>query len=143
ACHVPTGASDLQNTECICTLDGKTCGAGMANAKGAVMAALRPIAAVSLPGAVSTGQPVTLNGENSGAANGHAITSYQWTSIGKQTLPIQNATSATATVVAPSCGLATVQLAVTDDSGRVDTANVVLDPTSVSSTAPPAATSKS
>ena len=47
ACHVPTGTSDLQMLECICTLDGKTCGAGMANAQGAVNAALRPIAAVT------------------------------------------------------------------------------------------------
>ncbi len=47
-CHVPTGASDVQNAECVCTLDGKTCGAGMANARAAVAAAMRPIAAVSI-----------------------------------------------------------------------------------------------
>jgi serine protease len=142
-CHVPTGTSDVQNLECICTLDGKTCGAGMVNAKGAVQAALRPIAAVSLPSAVSTGQPVTLNAQSSGAANRHTISSYLWTSVGNQTIPIQNGTSPTATVVAPSCGLATVRLAVTDDAGRVDTADIVLDPTSVSSEAPADATNKS
>ena len=42
ACHVPSSATDLQTAECICTLDGKTCGAGMANAPAAVNAALRP-----------------------------------------------------------------------------------------------------
>ncbi len=140
ACHVPAGSSDVQNAECICTLDGKTCGAGMANAKRAVQAALRPIAAVSLPGSISAGQSVSLSALNSAAAKGHTITSYQWSSIGKQPVTIQNATGAAAKVTAPSCGLATVQVAVTDDAGRVDTASVVLDPTSASSTAPTSAT---
>ena len=47
ACHVPASATDLQTNECSCTTD--TCGAGMANAHGAVLQALRPIAAVSVP----------------------------------------------------------------------------------------------
>ncbi len=87
ACHVPTGASDVQNAECICTLDGKTCGAGMANAKRAVLAALRPIAAVSLPSAISAGQQVALNAQNSAAASGHTISGYQWSSIGSRPSP--------------------------------------------------------
>jgi serine protease len=143
ACHVPTGSSDLQTNECICTLDGKTCGAGMANALGAVRAALRPIAAVSLPASVSAGQSVSLNAQSSAAANGHTISTYQWTNVGKQAVTIQNATSATATVTAPSCGYATVQVAVTDEVGRVDTADVILSPISATSTAPAAATGKS
>jgi serine protease len=143
ACHVPTGSSDLQTLECICTLDGKTCGAGMANALGAVKAALRPVAAVTLPTSVSAGQSVSLNAQNSAAANGHTISTFQWTNVGKQTVTIQNATSATATVTAPSCGYATVQVAVTDEVGRVDTANVILSPTSATSAAPAAATGKS
>jgi serine protease len=143
ACHVPAGSSDLQNLECICTLDGKTCGAGMANARGAVAAALRPIAAVTLPASVTGGQSVSLDATGSAAANGHAISTYQWTNIGKQSVAIQSASSATATVTAPSCGYATVQLSVTDDAGRADTANVILSPTSVTSTAPTAATVKS
>jgi serine protease len=143
ACHVPTASLDLQTLECICTLDGKTCGAGMANALGAVKAALRPIAAVSLPTSVIADQSVSLNAHSSAAANGHAISTYQWTSVGKQTVTIQNSTSATATVTAPSCGYATVQVAVTDEVGRVDTANVVLSPTSAVSAAPASATEKS
>jgi hypothetical protein len=124
-------------------LDGKTCGAGMANARGAVAAALRPIAAVTLPASVTGGQSVSLDATGSAAANGHAISTYQWTNIGKQSVAIQSASSATATVTAPSCGYATVQLSVTDDAGRADTANVILSPTSVTSTAPTAATVKS
>jgi len=143
ACHVPTGPADVQNLECVCTLDGKTCGAGMVNALGAVKAALRPIAAVSLPGSVNPGQSVSLDAQGSVAATGHTISTYQWTNVGKQTVAIQNATSAAATVTAPSCGYATVQVAVTDEVGRVDTANVVLSPTSATSVAPAAASAKS
>ncbi len=44
----PAGASDIQATECICTTT--TCGAGMANALGAVNEALRPIAAIQSAG---------------------------------------------------------------------------------------------
>jgi serine protease len=143
ACHVPAGSSDLQTLECICSLDGKTCGAGMANALGAVKAALRPIAAVTLPTSVSAGQSISLNAQNSAAANGHTISTYQWTNIGKQAVTIQNATGAVATVAAPSCGYATVQIAVTDEAGRVDSANVILSPTSATSEAPASAAEKS
>ena len=142
-CHVPAGSSDLQSLECICTLDGRTCGAGMANAFGAVKAALRPIAAVTLPTAVSAGQSVALNGQNSAPATGHTISAYQWSSVGKQSVAIQNSTSAMATVTAPSCGYAAVQLTVTDDAGRVDAANVVLSPASATSVAPTNATERS
>jgi serine protease len=143
ACHVPANSADVQNLECICTLDGKTCGAGMANALGAVKAALRPIAAVTVPASVSAGQSVSLSAQSSAAANGHTISTYQWTNIGTQTVAIQNATGAAATVTAPSCGYATVQVAVTDEAGRVDTADVVLSPTSAVSQAPASATAKS
>lgn len=142
-CHVPADSSDVQALECICTLDGKTCGAGMANALGAVQAALRPIAAVTVPASVSAGQSISLSAQNSAAANGHTISTYQWTNIGKQAVTIQNGTSAAATVTAPSCGYATVQLAVTDEAGRVDTAKVVLSPTSAVSTAPSSAIARS
>jgi len=138
-CHVPSGSSsDTQSLECICTLDGKTCGAGMANAFGAVKAALRPIAAV----AVTQGPSVTLNAQNSAAAAGHSISSYQWASVGKQDVALSNATGATATATAPSCGFGTVRLTVTDDAGRVDTADVVLSPTSAMSPAPANATDR-
>jgi serine protease len=142
-CHVPAGTSDVQNLECICTLDGATCGAGMANAKGAVQAALRPIAAVSLPAGVSPGQPLQLSAQGSVAASGHSISSYEWASIGKQSVTIQSQTGAATAVTAPSCGLATVRLTITDDAGRVDTADIVLDPNSATSRAPSDATDRS
>ena len=128
--------TDPNTQECICTLDGKTCGTGMANAAGAVKAALRPIAAVALPASVAAGQGVSLSAANSAAANGHSIVSYQWTSTGAQTATIQNATSATATVAAPACGFETVQLTVTDDAGQSDITEVVLSPTTATTSGP-------
>jgi len=135
-CHVPASASDLQNSECICTLDGRTCGAGMANAPGALKAAVRPVAAATVPSTVTAGQAVVLQGGASAAVPGHTISTYQWTNAGGQTLSIQGATTATATVTAPACGLGTVRLTVTDDMNRQDTADVVISPNSASTTAP-------
>jgi serine protease len=125
-CHVPTGAADVQASECSCTTD--TCGAGMANAPGAVFAALRPIAVVVPPTTVSPGQNVTLPAGTSIAANGHTIASYAWTGSLVVTPPNQ----ATGTVLAPTSGSAQVCVTVTDDAGRQDTAAVLLTPTSAS-----------
>lgn len=136
-CHVPISSSDVQGSECICTRDDQTCGAGMANAPASLTAALRPIAAVSLPASVSAGQSVTLDGSGSGAANGHSVSSYQWSAVsGGVMLSISGAATSKAAVTAPSCGVGTVALTVTDDAGRTDTADVVMTPSSVSSSAP-------
>ncbi|MEO8467928.1 MAG: S8 family serine peptidase [Gammaproteobacteria bacterium] len=125
-CHVPTGANDLQPSECSCTTD--TCGAGMANAPGAVLAALRPIAVIVPPTTVSPGQSVTLPAGTSTAATGHTIASYAWTGSIVVTPPDQ----ATGMAFAPSSGSAQVCVTVTDDAGRQDTAAVLLTPTSAS-----------
>ncbi len=133
-CHVPASSTDLQTAECNCTTT--TCGAGMANAPGALKAALRPIAAVAVPATVSAGQNVMVAGTGSAAACGHTITTYVWTNVSSSTNPIQNANTATATVVAPATGSITVRLTVTDDAGRQDTADVVVSATSATTTAP-------
>jgi hypothetical protein len=133
-CHVPASSTDLQTTECNCTTS--TCGAGMANAPGAIKAALRPIAAVAVPATVSAGQNVALAGTGSAAACGHTITTYAWTNVGNSTNPIQGANTATATVVAPATGSITVRLTVTDDAGYQDTADVVVSATAATTTAP-------
>jgi serine protease len=136
-CHVPAGASDIQNSECICTRDDQTCGAGMANAPGALTAALRPIAAVAVPASVTAGQSVTLDGSASGAANGHTVSGYQWSPVsGGLTPSITGAATSRASITAPSCGVATIALTVTDDAGHTDTANVVITPGSATTTAP-------
>lgn len=136
-CHVPAGASDLQTAECNCTT--QTCGAGMANAPGALQAALRPIAALAAPAAVSAGQNVTLSAIGSAAACGHTIASYAWSVVGSSTVPIQGANTPSATVVAPTSGSFTVQVTVTDDAGLTDSAQVVVTATTATTTAPASA----
>jgi serine protease len=136
-CHVPSGASDVQNAECVCTLDGKTCGAGMANAPAAVAAALRPIAAIAPSTSNGTG---TFSAAGSAAALNHTLTGYQWRAVSGVGVNLQGAGTATANIALPACGLATVELTVTDDAGRSDVATVVLSPSGAISTAPTAAT---
>src|SRR5437879_10841796 len=104
-CHVPAGANDVQGSECICTLDGKTCGAGMANASGALKAAVRPVAAVTVPSTVTAGQGVMLQGGASAAVPGHTIAAYQWASVGAQNLSIQGGTEDNADDTRPTLSL--------------------------------------
>jgi serine protease len=137
ACHVPASSSDLQTSECNCTTS--VCGAGMANAHGAVLEALRPIAAVALPATVTAGANVTLDGSGSAAACHASIGTYQWTVVQPTSNPptIQNANMAQASVVAPSAPTTyTLMLTVTDDGGRTDSAQVIVTSSSASTAAP-------
>ena len=139
-CHVPTGPNDLETNECSCTT--QTCGAGMANASGAVQEALRPIAAVAVSGTVRAGNPVTLDAGGSAAACQASIASYAWTVTqpAANPPPVQNANSARASIVAPTApNTYTLMLTVTDNQGRIDSATVVLTSSSVQTTAPVAA----
>lgn len=131
-CHVPANTSDLQ-TECNCTT--LTCGAGMANAVGAVAAALRPIAVITAPTSVAPGQDVSFQGGGSSAANGRIINVYSWSIVkGGATPPgISGADTATATLTAPASGSYTASLTVTDDAGQEDTTSVVVAVSSGSS----------
>lgn len=133
-CHVPTGSKDLQTSECNCTT--QTCGAGMANAPGALQAALRPIAAIAVAGTVSAGQNVSLSGSGSAAACGHSVTSYAWSDVTNPSNPVQLANTASTVVVAPASGSITVRLTITDDAGRTDFADVPVSASSASTTAP-------
>ena len=123
-CHVPVGPNDVQVSECNCT--ASTCGAGMANASGAVLAALRPIAAVVTPNTVSPGQAVALSAASSMPADGHTIASYAWLGTSLASAPDQPGVTA----VAPTSGSTLVCVTVTDDAGRQDTAVVSVRPTS-------------
>jgi serine protease len=134
-CHVPTGPGDLQASECICTLDGRTCGAGMASASGALNAALRPVAAVKVPASIAPGMNVTLDASGSSAACNHTIASYQWMSS-DAAHPVTNSTGSSTTVTAPATGTFTVTLTVTDDAGKKDLATVTVGSTAATSSAP-------
>ncbi len=136
ACHVPLNASDLQSSECSCTT--QTCGAGMANASGAVLQALRPIAAVALPTGFSAGSTVVLDGSGSAAACNATLNGYHWTVLQPSSNPpaIMNATSARASILAPAAPTSyTLLLTVTDSYGRSDSATVVLQSDHATTTA--------
>jgi serine protease len=137
SCHVPSGPDDLQTAECNCT--PQTCGAGMANADGAVNEALRPIAAIATAGAYSSGSTVLLDASGSAASCNAAIAAWHWSVVQPTSNPpaIGNAGDAKASVVAPPAPLTyTLELTVTDNYGRTDTATVVVTSTSASSSAP-------
>jgi serine protease len=135
ACHVPTGPGDLQTAECDCTTD--TCGAGMANASAAVEAALRPIAAVDVVGGnVTPGAEITLDATRSAAACGQTVATWTWEVVDGTGDVAPGPEPGTAIAVAPMSGEFTVRLTVTDDVNRTDTADIVLTPTSATTTAP-------
>jgi len=138
-CHVPANAQDLQTTECVCTT--AVCGAGMANANGAVLQALRPIAAVALPAQVKAGGTVMLSGSGSAAACGAKLASYHWSIIEPANAPpLPNPDSAQVSVTAPTgASIEQLMLTVTDDAGRTDEALVVLTSSAVSSASPASA----
>lgn len=123
-CHVPASATDLQNSECICTT--AVCGAGMLNARGAVRAGLRPIAAVVTPSVVAPGQSVSLSAAGSAAACQHAITAYRW-QVGGSTV----SSASSATLTAPASGTVSVTLTVTDDQALSDSVTITLSPSSI------------
>ncbi len=133
-CLVPNGFSDTtQAIECNCTTT--TCGAGLADALGAVNEALRPIAAIAATGTIAAGQPVALSAAGSAAACGHSLASYAWSIVGSPPgTPSLSATSGPATSLnaAPSSGTISVQLVVTDAQGLSDTATIAVGASIVS-----------
>lgn len=133
-CRVPASDHDLQLRECHCTTS--TCGAGMAHAPSAVAEALRPIAVLKLPVAVSPGQDLSLDASASVAACGHSIDSFSWRSPDDESVAISGADTAVAIVSVPAAGTLRLELVVTDDAGREDMAEVIVGSRRVSSAAP-------
>ena len=133
---MPVSTDDVQLEQCLCT--ATTCGAGMANAAGAVIAADRPIAAIALPSTVSAGQNVVLNASASAAACNRTIAGFAWTIVTPATNPpaIVGAATSTATVIAPSAGAMTVRVTVTDSVGHTDSADVLIEPNLATTDAP-------
>jgi serine protease len=131
-CRVPSGPDDLQLSECNCTTS--TCGAGMANAAAAAVAALRPIAVVSAPVTASAGATVNLSGADSRGANGRTIASHAWSLVGGTTSLSALAGSQTSFVAPGISGDVVVRLAVTDDQGRTDSVDATVR---ISGTSPP------
>jgi serine protease len=135
-CRQPSGPNDVQSSECACS--SAVCGAGMANATGALVAARRPIAAVALPGSVTAGQNFTLQGGVSAASCGRSLGSHAWSVLqtGTGGAIVSGANAAIVTAVAPTAGTLRLRLVVTDDAGAIDSAEVQITPTAVTSAAP-------
>ncbi len=112
--------TDPTSGECACPRDGSQCGAGMANALGAVEQALRPVAAVSVPAGTATGTASVLDATGSAPACGRTIAGYAWTAAGGVAIQTGTATAAKATVT-PQGTAGTVTLTVTDSQGATDT----------------------
>jgi serine protease len=130
-CRLP--ANDFQTVECVCTTE--VCGAGMANASGAVDEALRPIAAISAPASYAANSSVALQAGGSAGACGRTISSYAWSVLSGPGTLTSNGTAATS-IQAPASGTTVIQLVVSDDVGRTDTATITLATTSSSTSAP-------
>ncbi len=138
-CHLPLGTTDIQTEQCLCTT--AVCGAGMVDATNSVFSAARPIAAISRSASVSPGQNVNLNASASAAACGQSVAAFAWTVVSPTINPpaIVGANTATASVIAPTSGSITLRVTVTDDQGRVDAAEVVVEPNRTTSAAPSSA----
>ena len=130
-CHVPLGRNDIQSAECNCTTE--TCGAGMANAAGAVKAALRPVTEVTVSGDFTPGGTVRLSGLTSLAAAGRSVVAYEW-SLQCGSGNFATTDSAVAVVEVPVAGSFTLRITITDDAGRTDRADVVVTPTAATRT---------
>lgn len=117
--------------QCNCTTT--TCGAGIADAPGAVAEALRPIARLVKPSGATAGRNVTLDGTGSVVARGRSVASYGW-SVVSGTASFVGATDGDSAVVAvPASGLSVVRLDITDDNGATDSAEVPVGTTAASS----------
>ena len=125
ACTAPTAVA--QGGECYCTTS--TCGAGMADAGAATLAAATINAQIT-PSAtsVTAGSSVTLDAAGSWPSGGAArIATYQWAITSGATLAsLTSSTSATASLLTQAAGTVTVTLTITDTAGRQGTRSVAL-----------------
>lgn len=117
-------STDGATGQCNCTTS--TCGAGIADAPGAVAEALRPMVRIVKPAGTGAGQNVTLDGSISDAARNRTIISYAWTGVSGNPVFVGATNGSSATVAVPASGRVTVQLAVTDDANRTDAQEVTL-----------------
>jgi len=123
---IPT-CPDLDSLTLQCNCTTTTCGAGMADAPGAVSEALRPMARIADPDNATAGETITLNGTASAAARGRSVASYLWSVSGSTANIIGTSTAAIATLQISAAGPVYVQLTVMDDVGAQDSASVTVD----------------
>lgn len=115
---------DSATAQCNCTTS--TCGAGIADAPGAVNEALRPMARIIKPAGSGAGLNVTLDGSSSAAARNRTVSSFSWTVVSGSATFVGATNAPTAIVAVPASGPVEVQLAVSDDLGGADVQEVTL-----------------
>jgi len=115
---------DGDTGQCNCTTT--TCGAGIADAPGAVAGALRPIARILKPDDAAAGELVVLDGTGSAAADGRTLAAFAWSVVAGVPTSIGPTSGDTLQVGIPESGGLTVRLQVTDDLGRTDSRDLVL-----------------
>jgi len=115
---------DGDTGQCNCT--ATTCGAGIADAPGAVAGALRPIARILKPDDAAAGEFVVLDGTGSAAADGRTLAAFAWSVVAGVPTSIGPTSGDTLQVGIPESGGLTVRLQVTDDLGRTDSRDLVL-----------------
>ena len=143
ACHTPAGATDIQNTECVCTTS--VCGAGVLDAAGAVQEALRPIASIRAGGTVAAGSTVSFDAGASSASCGRTVSTYSWSAVDANGQPVALTSSnqSTTSLVTPASGSVTLTLIVSDNSGASDSGSVQLSSASVGQWGPAASSTPS
>ena len=142
ACHTPASATDIQNTECVCTT--AVCGAGVLDAAGAVQEALRPITSIRAGGTVSAGATVTFDAGASSASCGRTLSTYAWTAVdgNGQPVALTSTNQANTSLIAPATGTVTLTLVIIDSGGATDFGSVQISATTAGQFGP-AATSTS
>ncbi len=117
-------STDPETLQCNCTTT--TCGAGMADAPGAVHEALRPMARIATPASVAGGQNITLDGTGSRAARDRSITGYGWSIVSGTADFVGSSLGSSAVLALPPTGTVRVRLEVVDDLGRRDSKDVTV-----------------
>lgn len=97
------------------------CGAGLLDARLALLAAgpeVAPTAAAGVDQIVAPSTIVTLSGAASSAFTGKTLNTYRWTQTAGPLVTLSSPNAATTTFVAPATGSVTLQLRVTDSNGK-------------------------
>jgi serine protease len=127
ACHAPTATA--QDSECYCTTS--TCGAGLLDAGGAVLAAVGQQALISVSATTGTaGTPITFGSEATQLLPGRAISITNWVLTDNGGVPssfVVSADGRSATLTPSSAGRYDVALTITDSTGAQMTAQSFVD----------------